>query len=101
MYRILGVFRKHIAKHINTADGIITVTRSSTLDHTNGRLLQEWTFIQPDGTRTARNSSLAIYLPNQVKAMLIKAGFKDVQLFGGLKSQPLDSDSARCLAVAR
>lgn len=101
MYSILGVFRKHIVKHIDSMAGTITVTRASSIDHLNGRLLQEWTFIQPDGVRTTRHSSLAIYLPHQVKAMLMEAGFKSVQVYGGFDKQPLDSQSIRCLAVAR
>lgn len=101
MYSVLGVFRKHIVKHLETVNGPITVTRASTIDHLNGRLLQQWTFIQPDGTRTARDSSLAIYLPHQVKEMLLKAGFETVALYGGFDGQALSSDSVRCLAVAR
>lgn len=100
MYSVVGTFRKHIFKHLDTAGGTITVTRSSKIDHINGKLLQHWEFIEPDGKRSGNDTSLTIYLPHQVVSLLRLAGFKDVVLYGGFDSSILTGESVRCIALA-
>jgi hypothetical protein len=55
----------------------------------------------PDGARAVRESSVRLYMPHDLAAMLRRAGFADVELFGGIKGDRLELDSGRCIAVAR
>lgn len=98
---VLGQFRKHIIKRIAVKDGDLLVLRECRVDLSAGRLLQCWTYIEPSGRRYSFKSSLAIYLPHQVVAMLEEAGFTSVVLYGSTKKEALALDSVRLIAVCR
>jgi SAM-dependent methyltransferase len=98
---VLGQFRKHIIKRIAVEGGDLIVLRECQVDLDGGRLLQCWTYIEPCGKRYCFKSSLAIYLPHQVVAMLKEVGFTSVALYGSTKKELLALDSVRLIAVCR
>ncbi len=100
-YLVISSFRKHIVRHIDTATGTLTVNREAAFSPETGRLLQEWTFIEADGKRSCQKSSLAVYLPHQIKDMLRQVGFESIELMGDFHGTPFGVNSPRCIALAR
>jgi SAM-dependent methyltransferase len=84
-----------------TAGGDVVMLRESRLDLERGLLHKRWTFVTPDGRRVERPSTLRLYMPDRLVALLAAVGFVDVRLFGGVDGQPLTLDSPRCILVAR
>lgn len=76
----------------------ITMLRESRLDLAAGVLHKHWTFIT-DQQRLERTSTLKLYTPDRLGALLAQAGFVDLQFFGGLDSAPLSLDRPRCIVV--
>ena len=81
--------------------GRVTLRRTSRIDAAAGLLHKLWTYTLPDGRRVDRASSMRLYMPWQVAAMLAAAGFTDIRLTGSMAGEPLAVDSPRLIAVAR
>ena len=88
------VFRPHEI----TRRGDITMLRESRLDLANGLLHKRWTFLR--GTqRVERDSTLKLYTPDRLGALLASVGFVELQMFGGLDGSPLALERPRCIVV--
>jgi ubiquinone/menaquinone biosynthesis C-methylase UbiE len=99
---VLSHFRKHIVREIGPSDAPITVIREAQLSPLEGRLKQTWTFIDNHGKRTRQESSLAIYLPDRLLAMLKDVGFREFTVFGDFKTAAAyQTDSPRLIIQAR
>ena len=84
--------------HEITRRGDITLLRESRFVLSRGLLLKHWTFIT--GTqRSERDSTLRLYTPDRLAALLASVGFVDLQLFGGIDGAPLSFDRPRCIVV--
>jgi SAM-dependent methyltransferase len=87
--------------HEITRRGEIVMLRESWLDLSRGLLHKLWTFVAPDGRRVERPSTIKLYTPDRLVALLEGAGFGGARVFGGVDGRPIALDSPRCIVVAR
>ena len=87
--------------HEITRRGDIVMLRESSLDLARGLLHKRWTFVAPDGRRVERPSTIRLYTPERLVALLEGAGFTGARVFGGVDGRPIALDSPRCIVVAR
>lgn len=59
-----------------------------------------WTLIREDGPPKTYDFGLRLYSAAELKASLLKAGFSNVVLYGGLDATPYDLDAKRLVALA-
>jgi SAM-dependent methyltransferase len=81
------------------ADGSLLVQRPQLRDDWC-RVSSEWTLVQ-DGRARIFTFEHSIYSGRELKDLLLRCGFKRVQLFGSLQGSPYDLNAARLVAVAR
>jgi SAM-dependent methyltransferase len=94
---LLAAFRPHEI----TRRGDIVMLRESRLDLARGLLHKRWTFIAPDGRRVERPSTIKLYSPDRLAALVESAGFAVEGVLGGVDGRPIALDSPRCIVVAR
>lgn len=80
-------------------DGTVLVDRREIYDDWT-RVKGEWILIREGNCRTFQ-VDLALYSGQELKDLLVKAGFDFVQLFGNLSQNPYDHQAQRLVAVAR
>ncbi len=95
-----GLYRGFRAHEITRRAGLVML-RESELDISRGLLHKRWTFVAPDGRRIERPSTIRLYTPDQLVALLTKVGFGEISLFGDVGGERLALDSPRCIVVAR
>ncbi len=81
------------------ADGRLLVQRHEIFDEWT-RIRNEWVVIENDSTTTFR-FHLTVYSGQELKDRLLKVGFEDVKLFGGVDGSEYGLDARRLVAVAR
>lgn len=79
--------------------GDLVMLRESRLDLAGGFLHKTWTFITPDGRRVERPSTVRLYTPDRLAALLAQVGFTELAIYGGVDAQPLTLASPRCIVV--
>lgn len=94
---LLAAFRPHEI----TRRGDLVLLRESRLDLARGLLHKVWTFLGPDGRRVERPSTIRLYPPDRLAALLCGVGFTEPRIFGGVDGRPIALDSPRCIVVAR
>lgn len=82
-------------------NGIIKVRRESKLNLVEGLREQRWIFYMPDGSEMVHDTSLKMYLPDDIVDSLQLCGFVDVEVFGSISGDSLELDSERCIFIAR
>ena len=87
--------------HEITRRGEILMLRESRLDLARGLLHKRWTFVTADGRRVERPSTIKLYTPDQLVALLEGTGFIGARVFGGVDGRPIALDSPRCIVIAR
>jgi hypothetical protein len=60
-----------------------------------------WIVITPDGQRREQFFEHRLYGASDLQRALEKAGFRDVEIYGGLEGIGYDQDALRLVAVAR
>ncbi len=95
-----GLCRGFRAHEITRRAGL-TMLRESELDLARGLLHKRWTFLAPDGRRVERPSTLRLYLPDRLVALLAGVGFTGVRVFGDLDGSPITLESPRCIVVGQ
>lgn len=98
---VLRTFQYSNAIRRSTGRGDVLLLRENTLDLARGRVNQHWTYLVNGGVGAERWSSVRLYLPDAVIAMLRRAGFVGVEIFGNLRGAPVGLDSQRMIAVGR
>jgi len=93
----LAAFRPHEV----TRRGEVLLLRESRLDLSRGLLHKRWTFVAPDGRRVERPSTIRLYTPDRLAALVEGAGFTGARVLGGVDGRPIALDSPRCIVVAR
>lgn len=81
------------------SDGTLIV-RSHRVDEDWSRIHNEWLVIKGD-QMTRRRFSFTVYSGVEMRELLIKAGFAQVDLFGTMQGTPYDASSLKLVAVAR
>jgi len=94
-----GVLRGFRAEVVTERDGTI-LTRHSRLDLDAGLLHKRWSYRFPGVDAVEHDSTVRLYTPWELRALLRAAGFMRVELLGGIDGQPLTIDSPRCIAMA-
>jgi SAM-dependent methyltransferase len=97
---ILRSFQRHVVTRRLCEVGEVVLIRESEVDIARGTMEKLWSFQLPDGTQVERRSSVRLYMPHEVRAMLEAVGFSQVKLYGNVDSEALGLDSQRCIAVA-
>lgn len=87
--------------HEITRRGDIVMLRESRLDLARGLLHKVWTFVAPDGRRVERPSTIKLYPPDRLVALLEGVGFTGARVLGGVDGRPIALDSPRCIVIAR
>jgi len=94
-------FRPSEITRRSTPDGDLVMLRESWLDLARGLLHKRWTFVLPDGRRVERPSTIKLYPPDRVVALLAASGFTELEVFGGVDGRAIALDSPRCIVVGR
>jgi SAM-dependent methyltransferase len=98
---ILRGFQAHVVTKRTTSRGEVVLWRDSTIDLALGAMKKKWTYFVPNGERVEHESTVKLYLPDRIGALLNDVGFVDVTFFGDVKGGALGIDSPRCIAIAR
>lgn len=98
---ILRQFQSKMERKLETPEGDIAIVRDCNIDLERGLMEQVWHWNLPDGRKIDSDSTLRIYMPQELKKLFERAGFTEVKLFGGLNNEPLTLTSGRCIIVAR
>lgn len=87
--------------HEITRRGDHVMLRESRFDVARGLLHKRWTFVSPDGRPVERPSTIKLYTPDRLAALVAAAGFADLQILGGIDGAPIELASPRCIVLAR
>jgi SAM-dependent methyltransferase len=98
---VLRGFQRDSILHRTTPRGQVTLLRETSIDFAAGRMLKTWTYFVDGRFDTRHHSSMRLYLPDAIVAMLRAAGFADIELLGDLTGAPLTLDSPRLIVLAR
>jgi SAM-dependent methyltransferase len=98
---VLRGFQRDVVIRRPTPRGEVLLWRRSEIDLVRGRMDKKWHYRLPDGRVVEHASSLRLYLPDAVAALLRQVGFGEVRLLGGLDGAPVSLDSPRLIALAR
>ncbi|MFI6869350.1 class I SAM-dependent methyltransferase [Nocardia sp. NPDC050406] len=98
---VLRGFRRDTVTRRTTPLGEVLLVRETSVDLAEGRMLKDWTYFVDGKFATRHHSSVRLYLPDTIVAMLRAAGFHDIDLYGDLSGGPLHLDSPRCILLAR
>ncbi len=94
-------FRASDIQRRTTSAGDVVMLRESWLELARGLLHKRWTFLLPGGERIERPSTIKLYTPDRLVALLAQAGFTGAQVFGDVDASPIGLPSRRCIVVAR
>lgn len=98
---LLRGFQHHIVKAGQSNGREVTCVRNSNINLEQGLLEQTWQWFAEGRSVDRRRSALRLYLPHQVREMLLRVGFETIQQLGGIDGQPLSIDSPRLILLAR
>jgi SAM-dependent methyltransferase len=98
---LYAAFRPSEITRRATPIGDVVMLRESRFELARGLLHKLWTFVLPDGTRIERPSTIKLYPPDRMVALLTAVGFVEPRVFGGLDARSIALDSPRCIVVAR
>ncbi|MDZ4833785.1 MAG: methyltransferase domain-containing protein [Candidatus Melainabacteria bacterium] len=96
---ILANFKERMEHRLTTEEGEIVIARQCRID--NGVMHQSWDWTLPDGRTVSNQSTLRLYQPAELVILFQRAGFTEVELFGGLKGEERTDKSGRCVCVGR
>lgn len=98
---IIRNFKNEMKSTLRSEQGEIGMTRKCVLDLAHGTMKQHWTFAMPDGRNLEHDSTLRAYMPTDLVRLFGEAGFVGIELFGGIKGEPLEIDSGRLIIIGR
>jgi SAM-dependent methyltransferase len=98
---VLRSFQPEVSTRRRTPRGEVLLVRESSIDLLRGRLAKRWTYFVEGRRQVEHTSSVRLYMPDAVAALLRGVGFVDVELLGSLAGEPLALDSPRLIAIAR
>jgi SAM-dependent methyltransferase len=87
------------ARCVDYADGTMVVQRAK-IGNDWTRCYCDWTIVQKGRARTHKFDHF-VYSGRELKDLLLRAGFADVQLYGDLRGSAYGVDALRLVAVAR
>lgn len=96
---ILKNFQNTMIDLKQNGDITTIVVKKSKILPKDGMLFSEWSYTTKQKT-VSFGGQTKIYLPHQIKELLIDAGFKKIDLYGSIKGEKLNVNSPRCIAIA-
>jgi len=93
------VLRHFIERGEHTSGGIRVVTRNR-WDARRQRIGGSWTF-ERRGRRTRRSSSIRVYTPSQMEALMARSGLRLERLVDGTTGEPFTRGSRRMSSIGR
>ena len=96
---LYAAFRPSEITRRATPGGEVVMLRESQFDLARGLLHKRWTFVLPDGRRVEHPSTIKLYSPDRMVALLASVGFTELRVFGGVDGRPIALDSPRCIVV--
>lgn len=99
--RLLREFQAQVRLTYRTTFGEFQVTRSAHIDFAAGMIRQLWQYEAPDGSAHRKQSMTKMLMPHQLRELLHRAGFAEVELFGNADGSPFTLESPRCMLLAR
>lgn len=98
---LLREFQHCIQIRYPTAQGEAVVTRETSVNFAQGMLEQRWVHAALDDLARPRTSATKLYMPHELRSLLLGAGFTEVELYGGADGASFTLTSPRCVLVAR
>lgn len=98
---VLTRFAPRVELERETSRGPVTLVRHSELDLLAGVMNKRWVYTLPDGDTVEHHSAVRLYAPDRVAALLMQAGFRQIEAVGDVDGQPLGLDSPRAIFVAQ
>jgi SAM-dependent methyltransferase len=98
---LYATFRPSDIHRRATPAGDVVMLRESRLDLARGLLHKRWTFVLPDGRRLERPSTIKLYTPDRLAALLASVGFEGLRVFGDVDGRPIALASPRCIVIGR
>ena len=95
--RLAHVWQNTISQELE--DGSLLVQRHRLRDDWS-RIYSQWILLK-DGRARIFDFEHTIYSGRELKERLLRCGFQQVQLYGGLDGSPYDQEAARLVVVAR
>jgi SAM-dependent methyltransferase len=96
-----AAFRANEITRRMTPEGEVVMLRESRFDLARGLMHKLWTFVLPEGIRIERPSTIKLYSPDRIAALLGQVGFAELRVFGGVDGSPITLASPRCIVVGR
>ena len=79
----------------------LTILKESQVDLERGMFISTWTYIFPDGSQEIKTGESRIYFAKDLKDMLLKCGFNNIQFMGDIDGNKLTKNSPRSIAIAQ
>jgi SAM-dependent methyltransferase len=98
---LLREFQERLEIRYSTEHGEFPVVREARLRFETGMIDQRWRYTGPDGAEHIKTSATRMYLPHELRRLLLESGFTDVELYGGPGGEPFTLSSPRCILVAQ
>lgn len=98
---IVRNFKDRMEHRLPTPDGEIVIVRQCRIDRATNVMHQTWNWSLPDGRVVSNQSTLRLYQPDELVKLFQRAGFTEVQLFGGLNGEERTDESGRCICIGR
>ncbi len=97
---VLRHFQRDVVLRRHTSRGEVVLLRETTLDLRAGRMNKHWSYFLGGERRVEHDSSVRMYMPEAIVALLEGVGFAGVELYGSVAGEELGIDSGRLIAVA-
>ena len=92
-------FQRDVMTKRLTTKGQITLLRRSEINFEQETMNKRWHYFLESGREIKHTSSVKLYSPAKLVALFKHAGFKNINIYGGLNGQTLTLDSPRCIVV--
>lgn len=98
---IVHNFKDRMEHRLTTPEGEIVIVRQCRIDSSTNVMHQTWNWTLSDGRVVSNQSTLRLYQPDELVKLFQRAGFTEVQLFGGLNGEERTDESGRCICLGR
>lgn len=96
---VLRTFQPVVETSRETSQGLLRLTRLSTIDLVSMTMEKSWRYVLPSGERLTHPSRVRLYTPRELGALSTRVGFVRVRFLGSLEDAPLTLESPRCIVL--
>ncbi|MDP3277017.1 MAG: class I SAM-dependent methyltransferase [Deltaproteobacteria bacterium] len=98
---LIRTFEASRTTAIETPSGTLTVHRTFSVSWSDGVLTQRWRYEREGRASSERVGHTRMYMPRELRDVLLRAGFESIELFGGANHSEFTDHSSRMIMVAR